>query len=168
MKKNVLFFVGFSFLVACNSTQKEKESFLIEDIAANEYVGFGNEISSKKVYSKDAITEKYKNLTEGDTIEMTFLSTVNDVCKAKGCWMKVALGTEKETMVKFKNYSFFVPKNIENDTVIVQGKAYVAETSVEELRHLAADAGKSEDEIAAITTPKKTYSFMANGVLVKQ
>ncbi|MFD2565312.1 DUF4920 domain-containing protein [Aquimarina rubra] len=168
MKKITLFFAGLSCLVACNSVQKEKESFSVQDIALSEYSGYGGKISSETVLYKDAIAEKYKNLAEGDTIDVSFSSTVNDVCKAKGCWMKVALDGENETMVKFKDYGFFVPKDIENDTIIVQGRAYVSETSVEELRHLASDAGKSEEEIAAITAPKKTYSFMADGVLVKQ
>lgn len=168
MKKIALFFAGLSCIVGCNSVQKEKDSFSVKDIALSEYDSFGGEVSSDVVFYKDAIAEKYKDLNEGDTVDIAFSSTVNDVCKAKGCWMKVALNKEEETMVKFKDYGFFVPKDIENDTIIVQGKAYVSETSVDELRHLAQDAGKSEDEIAAITTPKKTYSFMADGVLVKQ
>ncbi|SEL79909.1 protein of unknown function [Aquimarina amphilecti] len=168
MKKITLFFAGLSCLVACNSVEKEKESFSIQDITISQYDNFGEEISSEAVLYKEAIAEKYKDLNEGDTIDIAFSSTVNDVCKAKGCWMKVALNDDQETMVKFKDYGFFVPKDIENDTIIVQGRAYVSETSVEELRHLASDAGKSETEIAAITAPKKTYSFMAEGVLVKQ
>ena len=168
MKKIALFFAGLSCLVACNSVQNEKESFAMQDIKISEYNTFGGEVSSNTVLYKNAITEKYENLKEGDTIDIAFSSTVNDVCKAKGCWMKVALNDDKETMVKFKDYAFFVPKDIENDTIIVQGKAYVSETSVEELKHLASDAGKSEAEIAAIASPKKTYSFMADGVLVKQ
>jgi len=168
MKKIVLFFTILAGFLACDTAKKEEESFSMLDIAVSEYSSYGGKVSAEKVLYKDAIAQKYKDLTEGDTIAIAFSSTVNDVCKAKGCWMKVDLGTEKETMVKFKDYGFFVPKNIENDTIIVQGKAYVSETSVDELRHLAADAGKSEDEIAAITAPEKTYSFMADGVLVKQ
>ncbi|MDH7444474.1 DUF4920 domain-containing protein [Aquimarina sp. 2201CG14-23] len=168
MKKIALLFAGLSCLIACNSTQKEEESFSVKDVAIQEYNNFGGAVSSDKIYYKNVIAEKYQNLEEGDTIDIAFASTVNDVCKAKGCWMKVALDNGQETMVKFKDYGFFVPKDIEKDSVIVQGKAYVSETSVEELRHLASDAGKTEAEIAAITTPKKTFSFMAEGVLVKQ
>ncbi|WP_378177159.1 DUF4920 domain-containing protein [Aquimarina sp. SS2-1] len=168
MKKIGLFFAVLSSLLACNSVQKEKESFSVQDIALSEYSSYGGEISAETVLYKGAIADKYKSLKEGDTIDVAFSSTVNDVCKAKGCWMKVALDDEQTTMVKFKDYGFFVPKDIENDTIIVQGRAYVSETSVDELRHLASDAGKSEEEIAAITAPKKTYSFMADGVLVKQ
>jgi hypothetical protein len=71
-------------------------------------------------------------------------------------------------MVKFKDYGFFMPKNIAGKEVIVNGKAFVSEVSVEEQRHYAEDAGKSEDEIAAITEVKRTYTFEADGVLLKE
>ena len=168
MKKNIFFFTLLLCILACNSGQNHKNTFSIENSTLDEYANFGAKISNNSILHKDVIAKKYKNLKEGDTIDISFSSTVNDVCKAKGCWMKVALNDDKETMVKFKDYDFFVPKDIENDTVIVQGKAYVSETSVEELRHLAKDAGKSQKEIAMITAPAKTYSFIADGVLVKQ
>jgi hypothetical protein len=76
------------------------------------------------------------------------------------------LGEEKEVMVKFKDYGFFVPTDATGE-VIVNGKAFVKETSVDELQHYAEDAGKSPEEIAKITEPKKTLSFLADGVLLK-
>ena len=45
---------------------------------------------------------------------------------------------------------------------------FVNEVSVDEQRHYAEDAGKSKEEIALITEPKKTYSFEADGVLLVQ
>jgi len=42
----------------------------------------------------------------------------------------------------------------------------VEEVSIDEQRHYAEDAGKSAEEIASITVPKRTYSFEADGVLV--
>ena len=71
-------------------------------------------------------------------------------------------------MVKFKDYGFFVPKDIEEKEVVIHGKAFVAEVSVEEQRHYAEDNGKSEAEIAEITLPKRTLSFLADGVLIKK
>ncbi|MBQ4820372.1 DUF4920 domain-containing protein [Aquimarina sp. MMG016] len=167
MKKNILFFAGLLLLLACNSSTKQGKSFSVSDIVNENYNSLGGEVISKDILYQNSIASTYENLKEGDTISVAFSSTVNDVCKAKGCWMKVALGNNKETMVKFKDYGFFVPKDIEKDTVIVQGKAFVSEMSVEDQRHFASDAGKSEEEIAAITTPKKTYSFIADGVLIK-
>ncbi len=167
MNKSILFLTGLLFIMT-SCRNKNEISMSLGDIVSENYDAYGEEISSKKVYHKNVIVEKYDNLTEGDTLDIAFTGIVNSVCKAKGCWMRVALDNDKEAMVKFKNYGFFVPKDIENDTVIIQGRAFVSEISVDEQRHFASDAGKSEDEIAAITTPKKTYSFIANGVLIKK
>ena len=59
-----------------------------------------------------------------------------------------------------------MPKNIADKEVIVNGKAFVSEVSIEEQRHYAEDAGKSEDEIAKIIEVKKTLSLEADGVLL--
>jgi hypothetical protein len=71
-------------------------------------------------------------------------------------------------MVKFKDYGFFMPKNIAGEEVIVEGVAFVEEVSVDEQRHYAEDAGKSPDEIAEITEPKRTLSFISSGVLIPE
>ena len=81
--------------------------------------------------------------------------------------MTLDAGGDKTVMVKFKDYGFFMPLNAEGD-VIINGKAYVAETSVDELRHYAEDAGKSKEKIEAITEPKLEYHFEADGVLLQQ
>ncbi len=69
---------------------------------------------------------------------------------------------------KYTDYGFFMPKNIEGQKVIVNGKAFVEEMSVNDQRHYAKDGGKSAEEIAQITQPKKTYGFEADGVLLEQ
>ena len=61
---------------------------------------------------------------------------VIDVCQMKGCWMKLDIGNEKEIMVNFKDYSFFVPKNIIGKNVIVSGNAFKRNISIEELKHV--------------------------------
>ena len=61
-----------------------------------------------------------------------------------------------------------MPLDSDNKEVIVRGKAFVTETSVKELQHLAKDAGKTDEEIALITQPKLTYAFEADGVLMKK
>ncbi len=42
------------------------------------------------------------------------------------------------------------------------------EVSVDEQWHYAKDAGKTKEDITLITKPKRTYSFEADGVLLKQ
>ena len=160
-------FLTVSLLIMISCTNNQKDSFAIQETALENYSPYGGEIVQDRVFYQGALAEKYQEMNVGDTLDIAFTSTVNDVCKAKGCWMKLAINKDEETMVKFKDYGFFVPKDIENDTVIVQGKAFVTEMSVEDQRHYASDAGKSEEEIATITKPKKTYSFIADGVLIK-
>ena len=43
---------------------------------------------------------------------------------------------------------------------------FVAEVSVDEQRHYAEDAGKTQEEVLQITQPKRTLSFESSGVLV--
>jgi hypothetical protein len=104
----------------------------------------------------------------GDSINSKMSAKVISVCQAKGCWMTLNLENGNEVMVKFKDYGFFMPKDIAGKEVIINGKAFVNEVSVDELRHYAEDAGKTDEEIESITEPKKTFSFEADGVLLKQ
>ena len=156
MKKIGLFAVLILLVFACKEEKK------------TEFVAFGKELSADKFLSKEEMTSKFENLKSGDTIDVKFASKINSVCKAKGCWMKLDLENDKESMVKFKDYGFFVPLNSDNREVIVNGKAYVTEVSIEELRHFAKDAGKSEEEIAKIVDTEFTYAFIADGVLMKE
>ena len=69
--------------------------------------------------------------------------------------------------VTFKDYGFFVPKDIDDKReVIVQGVAKYETTDVETLRHYAEDEGLSQEEINKITEPKTELVFIADGVLI--
>ena len=93
--------------------------------------------------------------------------TVESVCQAKGCWMKVKMDNGETMRVTFKDYGFFVPKDIAGKTVVVEGVAEKKTTPVAELRHYAEDAEKSKEEIAKITDPQNELAFVADGVIVK-
>jgi len=93
-------------------------------------------------------------------------ATVTEVCQEKGCWMKVQKENGETLMVKFKDYGFFMPKDIVGKEVVLDGEATVKEVSVKQLKHYAEDAGKSKEEIAQIKSPKKELQFVAKGVLV--
>ena len=168
MVKNVVLIVmGLFFLASCKN-DKAKNSEKTAETAEIAYHSFGDEITDADVLTMEQMAEKYKDLKEGDTINVKFASKINEVCKSKGCWMNLDLGNEDESFVKFKDYGFFMPLNADGKEVIVNGKAFVSTTSVDELRHFAEDAGKSEEEIAKITDPKYTLSFEADGVLMKK
>jgi hypothetical protein len=132
------------------------------------YTSFGKKITKEGAITKEQLTAKYDKLKKGDTIVVKFNSKIKDVCSKKGCWMNLELAKGKEAFVKFKDYAFFMPLNSAGSDVIVSGKAYVSIESVDELRHYAKDAGKSKEEIQKITKPETSYSFMADGVLIKE
>jgi hypothetical protein len=132
------------------------------------YASFGDKISADKAISKEQAYNKYKNLKPGDSVNVTFKTKINDVCKKKGCWMMLQLPEQKEAFVKFKDYAFFVPLNADGQEAVVSGKAFVSERTVAQLRHYAKDGGKSEEEINKITEPETTYGFLADGVLISK
>ncbi|WP_340063751.1 DUF4920 domain-containing protein [Ascidiimonas aurantiaca] len=129
---------------------------------------FGETFEPGDVYDSKKMALTLDGMEIGDSINVQFTAKVNDVCKAKGCWMKLDLGKGEEMMVKFKDYGFFVPMDIDGKEVVINGKAFIGEMSVDEQRHYAEDAGSTPEEIAAITIPKKTYSYEAVGVIIKQ
>ncbi|AXG72171.1 hypothetical protein KORDIASMS9_04439 [Kordia sp. SMS9] len=169
MKKIVFLIVAATIMFACKDAKtNEKTTETKQETKAPEmaYASFGEKIDATDVLTAEQINAEYNNLKVGDTLDVKFTSKINSVCSKKGCWMRLSLEDEKEVMVKFKDYGFFMPLDATGD-VIVNGKAFVQETSVDELKHYAEDAGKSAEEIAKITEPKKTLSFVADGVLLK-
>jgi len=161
-------FLAFLSLISCKNADKngvEETSEVPQELA---YSSYGEEFPATNVLSANQVEERFDSLKPGDSIELSFKTTVNSVCKNKGCWMTLDLSEhEEDVMVKFKDYGFFVPKDIEQKEVIVTGRAFVAEISVEEQQHYAEDKGEDPEKIAAITEPKRTMSFIADGVLIK-
>jgi len=153
--------------VACKENKTTEKDGVNAKTAIN-YTSFGDEISDSGMIDAKTMLEKFKSLKAGDTLAIKFASKINEVCSKKGCWMKLDLTNGKQTMVRFKDYGFFMPLDANGSEVVVNGKAYVKETSVEELRHYAEDAGKTKEEIAKITESKRTFSFEADGVLMKK
>lgn len=174
MKKIILLIaIGFAAFACKNETKEsetkepETKAEIVKDEIA--YASFGEKIDDKDALVPDEMMKKYQNLKIGDTIDSKMVGKIKEVCSKKGCWMKIEMDgkNEKEVMVKFKDYGFFMPLNAEGE-VVINGKAFVSETPVEELRHYAEDAGKSKEEIAKITESKFEYHFLADGVLLKQ
>jgi len=153
--------------LSCKNETKTTDNQAEEAQKEIAYASFGKEINDTDAIYPKGMLERYKDLKAGDTINAKMRGKIKEVCSKKGCWMTIDIDGKDQIMVKFKDYGFFMPLNAEGE-VVMNGKAYVSETSVEELRHYAEDAGKSEEEIAAITDPKFEYGFEADGVLLKQ
>lgn len=165
MKKIICFGALALVIMSC---QEKKDIDTAKEIVENEvkYATFGDSIAADGAISKEELFDKYKTMKEGDTINVKFTSNIEDVCQKKGCWMKIDLADEEKAFVKFKDYAFFVPLNAKDKEAVVNGKAFVSIESVDDLKHYAKDAGKSQEAIDSIVAPKVTYSFMADGVLI--
>ena len=164
LKICLVFLVAFT---ACKDGNTEKKEIKKTEMAVN-YDSFGAKISDAGMIDSKAMLNQFKSLKSGDTLTVKFASKINEVCSKKGCWMKLDLADGTETMVRFKDYGFFMPLDANGREVVVNGKAYVTETSIEDLRHYAEDAGKTKEEIAKITQSKVEFAFEADGVLMKK
>jgi len=170
MKRLMVLFLVVSTVYGCKETPKETEVVAAQEQAQKgevDYKSFGKKINTSNVIDAEEMYEAYASMNVGDSMDVKVMAKVNAVCQAKGCWMKLDLGNGEEAMVKFKDYGFFMPKDIAGEDVIVNGKAFVNEVPVDEQRHYAEDGGATQDEIAQITEPKKTFSFEADGALLK-
>lgn len=125
---------------------------------------FGENISKKEAVSAKKLPQKMENST---SLEIKVKGIITEVCQAKGCWMTLDLGDDELLRVKFKDYGFFVPKNAAGKTAVIQGVATRQIVEVDELKHLAKDAGKTDDEINSIKKPMEELTFVAEGVIIQ-
>jgi len=166
--RKILLLVAISiFTLSCNNEKKEPIK-TEEKKETVKYTSFGEKITSDNAISKDAMFQKFKNMKQGDTIAVKFKTKINKSCKKKGCWMRLDLGNGEESLVRFKDYGFFVPLNSDGKEVIVNGKAYVDVVTVAQLQHYAKDEGLSQEEIDKITEDEITYAVESDGVLIVQ
>ncbi|HEV7668617.1 MAG TPA: DUF4920 domain-containing protein [Thermoanaerobaculia bacterium] len=100
----------------------------------------------------------------GKSVRLTGFVTA--ACQVKGCWIALAAGDGREMRVTFRDYGFFVPKDLPGSTVVAEGTLTVREISVKEQKHLATDAGRPKAEIEAIKAPKTETELVADGVRV--
>lgn len=121
---------------------------------------------SNAVKAMDVEAEmKSGNITQKENV--TIKGKVSEVCQNRGCWMTVDKGNGEVVRIKFKDYAFFMPKDISGKTVYVKGTASFQTISVAQQQHYMEDAGKSKEEIEKITEPKINFSFLASGVVIE-
>ncbi len=126
LKVCVVFLLVFT---ACKENSTEKKDTKTTE-ATTSFDSFGALISDKGAIDSKAMLDKFKSLKAGDTINVKFASKIDEVCSKKGCWMKLDLTDGTQTMVRFTDYGFFMPLDAKDREVIVNGKAFVPETSV--------------------------------------
>jgi hypothetical protein len=156
------FLILVLFLIVCCKSEKNSDSAQSStNASAIEY--FGETIDTTASITVGAALEALKS---SDSIMTKVTGYVTGVCQVKGCWMVLSQNPTDSTglFVKFKDYGFFVPKDLTGSKVMIAGKAFKEVTPVDELKHYAEDEGKSAEEIAKITEPSEEMKFMANGV----
>jgi uncharacterized protein DUF4920 len=87
---------------------------------------------------------------------------VAEVCKMKGCWM--VLTDDRNTVrITFKDYAFFVPRDLAGKTVVAEGVLSRKVLTEEEAEHLAAESN-------AATPPargtREEWALVASSVVV--
>lgn len=132
-------------------------------VSADKGAMFGAQVSETDAVTSDFLAENLN--TPGDTKTLKVIGKVTEVCKAEGCWVRMAT-KNGDMLVKMKDHSFLVPVELEGKTIVADGVATFKETTVAQLRHFAEDAGKSQKEIDEITEPKKEIVFQAVGIKV--
>jgi len=127
-----------------------------------EFYGQSFDTSAKTV----AIQDLAAQLNGKDTAEVVVEGVINQTCPNAGCWLNYRTneGVQKITT----DHVFFVPlEGCEGLHSMAKGKAFYTEISVEDQKHYAREEGKTEEEIAAITEPKRNLSFVATGVMIE-
>ncbi len=164
------------FAIGCNKSAQstattakkemsEEEAYRVFKSKESDGKTFGEKVTPTGAMTYDAMLGKMVKTDKLENVKVT--GTVNAVCKAKGCWMNIASDKGAEPMfVQFKDYAFFMPKDLAGKKIVMLGNAFKEITTVESLRHFAQDEGKSKEEIAKITKPKEEMKFLASGVII--
>lgn len=164
MKINLLILISFLSFYSC---KQKTEAVAANTTAQN---GLSSEAFGAATDANGAISvaDALSSLKNNDTLNCKVSGYVTSVCQMKGCWMMLSQNPDDSTglFVKFKDYAFFMPKDLSGSKVVANGFAFKEITSVDELKHYAEDEGKTKEEIAAINAPKEEMKFMAEGVVV--
>lgn len=147
---------------ACQQPQTEKPKTPVQE-ANYKHIGPVKPDPTKAVLIGDAVAKAKET---GDAT-ITVKGEVVTVCQKKGCWMSLKNGNEEPIRVRFKDYGFFMPKDISGKNVILSGKFATDTLTVETQKHLAEEEGKSAADMKNIKETKYAYSVVSDGVLIE-
>ena len=168
--KYIVFLLSIVLMASCaqqneNASEAENTEESVE-APSSAWAHYGDTINNENILSAD---EMMVIVSESGEAEVKMEGMIEEACQKKGCWMKVNVaGIEDPIMVKFKDYGFFVPLNSAGNSVVMEGVISYDTTNVDDLKHYAEDAGKSQEEIDAITEPEINLAFEAHGVMIKE
>lgn len=168
MKSTVYILAIATILAACGTDKNATETVENTETTTEE---LGKSYGPEKVDPSAAVSVADMVKTHGDKTEAgtyTFEGEIKEVCSKAGCWVRVDKGDGETILVRFKDH-FTIPTDTKPGTkAIFHGEAMNKEVSVEMLQHFAEDAGKSQEEIDAITEPEFDLNFTADGITLKK
>ncbi|MNQ28665.1 hypothetical protein D3C85_419590 [compost metagenome] len=161
---SVIVFISFS-TISFSQEAVEKPSPPAGNALVGDYYGVDvSKASESKAISVEKLETKLESEKKVENVVVK--GEVTDVCEKRGCWLTVKTGNGSSFFVKMKDYAFFVPTSLKGKSVVLEGNAEKKITSVDDLKHYAKDAKKSQAEINAITSPKEEIRFLADGIKV--
>ncbi|WP_209330273.1 DUF4920 domain-containing protein [Lunatimonas salinarum] len=162
-KEILLAYAVIALLASCGKTSDKGN---LDEKALSSVTGvYGDPLSDRTPHS---LSQMQGYIRHEGNFEGKVTGIIKEVCTHKGCWMTLALPDGSEMRVTFKDYSFFVPKNVQGYSVTLEGVAEISVTEVDMLKHYAKDAGKPQVEIDAITEPEESVAFEAFGVVIEE
>lgn len=173
MKKVFFLFAASGLILACNNNTNENtdspdqvDSTAVESVDEEvlpDTGNFGSVITSDGAMS---MADMEAALGDMDSLPVKVKGEVAEVCQKAGCW--ITLERENGEMMRVKTMDqFFLPKNCSGRLAIVEGLVRKVTTPIEELQHYAKDAGKSDEEIAAISEDKQSIEMIASGIIIQ-
>ncbi len=134
-------------------------------VPAEPGTSFGQTTTAENAITVDQLFSIMQSKEKKTGFQVKIKGVVTQVCEKEGCWIKVQ-SPDGSMLVKMKDHKFLVPLVLNGKTIVIDGTADEKMTTVEQLRHYAEDAGKSKEEIAKITEPRKEITVQAKGILV--
>lgn len=163
--KKVLLMLAAMGIFSCTPNQETATATEEGSTAEVTQNAFGVEVNQASAINLSTLMSL---VADKDSVaDVTVEGKVVEVCQKAGCWMTLEKPDGSTIRVKFKDYALFMPKDISGKEVVIHGVARKETTTVADLKHYAEDAGKSEEEIAAITESETKVNFEADGVLIR-
>lgn len=164
MKKLIAILSIVALFAACTNNQEESKTKTTDETVVVDPNVFGDAIIIEHV----ADARRLPSLMESaQQKEVKLIGQVESVCQSSGCWLDISIGNNQVVHVTFKDEAFVVPKDLAGKMVMIEGIASTEILSVDMQKKIAADEGKSQNEIDKIQNPVTEYYFEAKGLTIK-
>jgi len=147
---------AFSALVLCLAFA------IVPTLAGDSKSHFGAKFTDAKTVKLEDVLASVDSYA-GKTVKVE--GTIKDVCQQKGCWLVVTDGT-RQMRVSFKDYGFFVPKDVKERKVVLEGTVSKKTITEGAAQHYASESADKVDP-ESIQGPQQVIAMVATGVEIR-